>query len=198
MLEKIRLSVNKETEDIINNISQGIEDRLSAEPFLTRKFSDMIKQLEEKVASRPEWAGTIEKSLMSLMKLESAQIGKELQKLKVDVGSVVPRMDLTDTAVSEVAKILDATKTTVDLTIKDFNHAIGKVDTLLQAIKEDSDKTREATFHDLNLLQTCIAEQQAVIETLVGAIQEQSTQITRCERQLDALTKPWWKKLLGG
>jgi hypothetical protein len=163
MLEKTnRLVVNQETKKIIDDIVEGIEERLSAEPSWT---TNLIERLGEKIAARPEWDGPIEKSLLSVVKHESAQVGKELQKLKVDVGSVIPRLDQTAAAVSEVANIITR-KANGDLTKRDFRQAIGKVVALLQAIKEDNDKTREATIHNLSLLQTRIAEQQTMIETL--------------------------------
>jgi len=164
MLEKTnRLVVNQETKKIIDDIVEGIEERLSAEPSWT---TNLIERLGEKIAARPEWDGPIEKSLLSVVKHESAQVGKELQKLKVDVGSVIPRLDQTAAAVSEVANIITR-KANGDLTKRDFRQAIGKVVALLQAIKEDNDKTREATIHNLSLLQTRIAEQQTMIETMV-------------------------------
>jgi len=200
MLEKtIKLAVDQETKKIIDEISQGIEDRILAEPYWTRKFlTEIIEKLDEIVAAKPEWTGTLEDSLLSKVQHESAQIGKEIQKLKVAVGNVIPHLDRTEAAVLEVANVLNAIKITVDMTKGNFRNAISKAETQLQEIKKDTDKMGEATTHNLSQLQTLLTEQRIMIERLVDAIKEQSSQIARCERQLDTLTKPWWKKLLGG
>jgi chromosome segregation ATPase len=194
VLEKIRLSVSGETKKVIDDITEGIEERLSAEPPWT---TNLIERLEDKITAMPEWAGPIEKSLLSVVKHESAQVSKELQNLKVDVGNVIQRLDQTAAAVSEVASIINAMQSNIDMTNRELSQAIGKIETLLQTIKAGNDKTWEATSHDLSLLKTRIAEQQTMIETLVGTIQAQSLQMTRCELQLTILMKPWWKKLFG-
>jgi hypothetical protein len=160
------MTIDQETEEILERIKDDIEDRLSEKPF----WADDLLHVASGVQKN------IERLSSEILKTyEAIEENKELSKsLHVLKGKNVERVS------SELLKTYEAIEENKDLSKSLFSVI---------------EKNVERVSVEILKICEAIEENKELSDSLYTMISEQQVALSTCHKKLDYILMPWWRRL---
>jgi hypothetical protein len=112
MVDKVRLSVDQETQALLQSVTDGLRDALSAQPeWAVEQQSEILRKLQSIVSMKPPWATTLQTDIQSATHAEvEGVLDLVIRHVKTTQGSTDYQLRGAVESLSRIEAILGSQK----------------------------------------------------------------------------------------
>lgn len=184
MMEKVRLSVDRETETVLNAISEQLKRTLSSEPAWA---AQVPAKMQELLREELHGEGSLREKVDALMAISIAlekAVEASAERLDGDVMGTIQSHVSEHSRIVEAAEALASRQARLEENLERVEGKIhrfeGTLESLIKAIRKKEEILIKTTANNE--------------ESLKKILQELAAQ----RRRMAEASKPWWRRLFGG
>jgi len=136
MVDKVRLSVDQETQALLESVTEGLRDLLSTQPdWAEKQHREVLRQIQSITTVKPSWTTSLQSDLQAAIRTDLDTALKLVRDLNAIQGNVDDRLRAVAEALARIEELLvsqEQAKAAILATLGTVSDTLKRQQTLLE------------------------------------------------------------------